>query len=52
MRTKDWTSNQTEILAKCVCHNICQLIRAYYCLGLDKALSTEVLKSRGVVIKV
>ena len=50
--TKNWTSNQNEILAKCVCHNICQIIRAYYCLGLDRTLSTEVLKSREVVIKV
>jgi len=41
--TKNWQANTNEILGKCICHNICCLIKAYYTLNVEKTISTEVL---------
>jgi transposase len=49
--TKNWTAHQNEILCKVVCHNICCLIRAYYCLNLEKPFSTETPQNEIITIK-
>jgi hypothetical protein len=48
LMTKNYQANVNEILSKCVAHNVCCLIKAYYTLNIEKTISTEVLNKERI----
>jgi len=50
LMTKNYQANVNEILSKCVVHNVCCLIKAYYTLNIEKTISTEVLNKERIQV--
>jgi transposase len=50
LMTKNYQANINEILSKCVAHNVCCLIKAYYTLNIEKTISTEVLNKERIQV--